>query len=60
MPSTDGESPLAPEDEAERLATEGMDPERLAELRRRVLGGAYDTPAVTEQVARRLLERGEL
>ena len=58
--SLDGESPLAPEDEAERLAAEGMDVERLAELRRRVLDGAYDTPAVAEQIARRMLERGDL
>lgn len=57
--SPDGES-LAPEDDAEQLAMEGMDAERLAELRRRVLGGAYDAPAVADQIAQRLLQRGEL
>jgi hypothetical protein len=33
---------------------------RLAELRQRVRDGAYDSSAVLEQVARRILESGDL
>jgi hypothetical protein len=34
--------------------------ERLAELRRRVVEGAYDAPSVADQVARRLRASGDL
>lgn len=34
-------------------------PERLNEIRRRVLAGAYDTDAVVGEVARRILDRGD-
>jgi hypothetical protein len=34
--------------------------DRLAEIRQRVLQGAYDTDAVVADVARRLLERGDV
>jgi anti-sigma28 factor (negative regulator of flagellin synthesis) len=35
-------------------------PERLNEIRRRVLTGAYDTDAVVGEVARRILDRGDV
>ncbi|MCA2986373.1 MAG: hypothetical protein INH02_03015, partial [Gemmatimonas sp.] len=35
-------------------------PEREAELRQRVLSGAYNTLDVVDQVARRILSRGDL
>lgn len=34
--------------------------ERVAELRRRVLEGAYNTTHVVNQVARRILDRGDV
>jgi hypothetical protein len=34
--------------------------ERIAELRQRVRGGTYDNRAVVEQVARRIVESGDL
>jgi hypothetical protein len=37
-----------------------LSPQRLAELRERVSNGYYDTPEVTDRVARRILESGEL
>ena len=37
-----------------------LTPERLAELRRRVLEGAYDSTEMADQVARRLLDRGDV
>ncbi len=39
---------------------ETLDPERTAELRRKVLEGAYNTLDVVDQVARRILQRGDL
>jgi len=33
--------------------------ERLAEIRRRVLSGAYDADAVVGEVARRIIDRGD-
>lgn len=35
-------------------------PDRLAEIRRRVLRGAYDTDAVVLEVARRIIDRGDV
>lgn len=35
-------------------------PERLAEVRRRVLNGAYDTDVVVGEVARRIIDRGDV
>ena len=35
-------------------------PGRLAEIRQRVLQGAYDSDAVVAEVARRILDRGDL
>ena len=37
-----------------------LTPERLAELRQRVLEGAYNSVELADQVARRLLERGDV
>ena len=37
-----------------------FDPERVAELRAKVLTGAYNTLDVVDQVARRILTRGDL
>ncbi|MES2524666.1 MAG: flagellar biosynthesis anti-sigma factor FlgM [Gemmatimonadota bacterium] len=37
-----------------------FDPERVAELRSKVLTGAYNTLDVVDQVARRILSRGDL
>lgn len=39
---------------------EAIDPERVAELRQKVLSGAYNTLDVVDQVARRILTRGDL
>lgn len=39
---------------------EALDPERVAELRQKVLSGAYNTLDVVDQVARRILTRGDL
>ena len=36
-----------------------LDPERAAEIRRRVLEGAYDSLDVVDTIARRILERGD-
>jgi anti-sigma28 factor (negative regulator of flagellin synthesis) len=50
-------------DEARRLNAErkdSFDPERVAELRQKVLSGAYNTLDVVDQVARRILTRGDL
>jgi negative regulator of flagellin synthesis FlgM len=50
-------------DEARRLsadAKESLNPERVAELRQKVLSGAYNTLDVVDQVARRILTRGDL
>lgn len=50
-------------DAARRLNAEqndAFDPERVAELRQRVLSGAYNTLDVVDQVARRILSRGDL
>ena len=37
-----------------------LDPERAAEIRRRVLEGAYDSLDVVDTIARRILERGDV
>lgn len=43
-------------------AGEGQDltPERIAELRSRIREGVYDSPAMAEEVARRVLDSGDL
>jgi negative regulator of flagellin synthesis FlgM len=45
---------------AGRLQDDSFDPERVAELRNKVLTGAYNTLDVVDQVARRILARGDL
>jgi negative regulator of flagellin synthesis FlgM len=39
---------------------DAVDPERVAELRRKVYEGAYNSLDVVDQVARRILTRGDL
>lgn len=39
---------------------DALDPERIAELREKVLSGAYNTLDVVDQVARRILTRGDI
>jgi hypothetical protein len=47
--------------EAERRADAGDSPgARLADLQRRVRDGTYDNRGVMDQVARRILQRGDL
>lgn len=55
--SSSGRS-LAGRLDAEQRST--LDPERVAELRRKVYEGAYNTLDVVDQVARRILQRGDL
>jgi anti-sigma28 factor (negative regulator of flagellin synthesis) len=55
--SAEGRS-LASRVEADQQTT--LDPERVAELRTKVLTGAYNTLDVVDQVARRILSRGDL
>ncbi|HEX6037815.1 flagellar biosynthesis anti-sigma factor FlgM [Longimicrobium sp.] len=37
-----------------------LTPERIAELRQRIRDGVYDTPDMAEEVARRVLDSGDL
>jgi anti-sigma28 factor (negative regulator of flagellin synthesis) len=37
-----------------------LSPERLAQLRQRVQDGTYNSPAVADRIARRILESGDL
>lgn len=46
--------------ESGEAARAELSPERLAELRGRVLSGAYASLEVVDQVARRMLQRGDL
>lgn len=39
---------------------EGLSPARVAEIRGRILEGAYNSVEVVDQVARRMLERGDI
>ena len=41
-------------------ASATLSPERLAEIRQRIQSGAYDSLAVVDEVARRILDRGDL
>ena len=41
-------------------ATGAMSAERVSELRQRVLSGAYNSLEVVDQVARRMLDRGDV
>jgi|APMI01.1.fsa_nt_gi anti-sigma28 factor (negative regulator of flagellin synthesis) len=50
--------------EGRRMQTQqrddALEPDRVAELRNKVLTGAYNTLDVVDQVARRILTRGDL
>lgn len=41
-------------------ASASLSPERLAEIRQRIHSGAYDSLAVVDEVARRILDRGDV
>lgn len=41
-------------------ASATLSPERLAEIRQRIQSGAYDSLAVVDEVARRILDRGDI
>ncbi|HEX2187920.1 MAG TPA: hypothetical protein VHG51_03430 [Longimicrobiaceae bacterium] len=45
---------------AERGGKPGPRPERVAEVRRRIREGFYDSAAVLDEVARRMLARGDV
>lgn len=45
---------------SQRSATPGLTPERTAEVRQRILDGAYNSIAVVDEVARRILGSGDL
>ena len=47
-------------DRGRTLAALDADPERVAELRRKVYEGAYNSLDLVDQVARRILVRGDL
>lgn len=54
-------------DEGRALAAAGkktaagdLSPERVSELRQRVLAGAYDSVQVVDEIARRMLDRGDI
>lgn len=54
-------------DEGRALAAAGkqaksgdLTPERVSELRQRVLSGAYNSVQVVDEVARRMLDRGDI
>jgi hypothetical protein len=51
---------LAAQQGGEAEAGGAMSAERLAELRQRVLGGAYNSLDVVDQVARRMLQSGDV
>ena len=44
----------------EREKQDEVDPAKVAELRTKVLTGAYNTLDVVDQVARRIISRGDL
>lgn len=44
----------------DQQSQDAFDPERVAELRTKVLNGAYNTLDVVDQVARRILSRGDI
>jgi anti-sigma28 factor (negative regulator of flagellin synthesis) len=39
---------------------EGLTPERVSEIRQRILAGAYNSTAIVDQVARSILDRGDV
>lgn len=61
-------APVAPRTDSVEISAQGrslasagaVDPERVAELRRKVYEGAYNSLDLVDQVARRILVRGDL
>jgi hypothetical protein len=53
-------SGAAPVEQASNGATSSIAPERVAALRRWIADGGHNAPDVAEQVARRILDRGDL
>lgn len=51
---------LSAKNGADANASRGMSAERLAELRQRVMSGAYNSLEVVDQVARRMLDAGDV
>jgi hypothetical protein len=49
-----------PADSASNGSTPSIPPERVAALRRWIADGGHNAPDVAEQVARRILDRGDL
>jgi anti-sigma28 factor (negative regulator of flagellin synthesis) len=43
----------------EKTGGEGLTPARAAEIRQRILSGAYNSTAIVDQVARRILDQGD-
>ncbi len=61
-------APVAPRTDSVEISSQGrslseatsVDPERVAEMRRKVYEGAYNSLDLVDQVARRILHRGDL
>jgi hypothetical protein len=51
---------LAAQNAGEATRTDGLSPERISEIQRRIENRFYDAPEVIDQVARRILARGDL
>ncbi len=51
---------LAAKNGPDANASRGMSAERIAELRQRVMSGAYNSLEVVDQVARRMLDAGDV
>lgn len=51
---------LAAQVEGKDGAREGLSAERVAQIRQRIYEGAYNSAEVVEEVARRMLERGDV
>ena len=43
----------------EKVGGEGLTPERTAQIRQRILAGAYNSTAIVDQVARQILDKGD-
>lgn len=47
-------------EKAAQLQVEGLSPERVAEIRQRLADGTYNSPEVIDEVARQIIERGDV
>lgn len=45
---------------AQATSTGGLDPQRASDIRRKVLEGAYNSVQVVDNVARKILDRGDV